>query len=102
MFGNVIANMEKLTVEEKHRYRACYCGLCKALRSRHGAISRITLTYEMTFLVLFLSALYEGDNTIETERCIMHPLKPHKYWRNAITDYAADMNVLLAFGKLLS
>lgn len=101
IFGYVVANMDKLTDEEKQHYRSCYCGLCKALGDRHGAISRITLTYDMTFLVLFLSALYKTDNTIETERCITHPLKLHKYWSNEITDYAADMNVVLAYYNLI-
>ena len=101
MFGYVVANMDKLTIEEKQQYRSCYCGLCKALGNRHGAISRITLTYDLTFLVLFLSALYKTDYTIETERCIIHPLKPHKYWQNEITNYAADMNVALAYYNFL-
>lgn len=101
MFGYVVANVDKLTPEEKKQYRACYCGLCKALGNRHGTISRITLTYDMTFLVLFLSALYKTDTTIETGRCIIHPLKTHSYWQNEITDYAADMNVALAYYNFL-
>jgi hypothetical protein len=64
-------------------------------------MSRITLTYDMTFLVLFLSALYKKDKEIKTERCIILPLKPHKYWCNEITNYAAGMNVALAYYKFL-
>ena len=101
MFGYVVANIDKLTNEEMQQYRSCYCGLCKALGSRHGTISRVTLTYDMTFLVLLLSSLYNKNNKTETERCIIHPLKPHKYWRNEITDYAADMNVALAYYNFL-
>ena len=101
MFGYVVVNMNKLAMEEKKQYRACYCGLCKTLEIRHGIISRFTLTYDMTFLVLFLSALYKTDYIIQTERCIVHPLKPHEYWQNAITDYAADMNVILAYYNFL-
>ena len=101
MFGYVVANMDKLTVEEKKQYRACYCGLCKALGTRHGAISRITLTYDMTFLVLFLSALYKTDSKVQSERCFIHPLKPHEYFQNEIIDYAADMNVALAYYNFL-
>lgn len=97
MFGYVVANMDRLTNEEKQQYRSYYCGLCKALGTRHGAVSRITLNFDMTFLVLFLSALYKTENTIATERCIIHPVKPHNYWRNKIIDYAADMNILLVY-----
>jgi len=101
MFGYVAANIDKLTVEEKQQYKSCYCGLCRALGKRHGTISRITLTYDMSFLILFLSALYKTDSTIEAERCFIHPLKPHKYWQNEITDYAADMNILLTYYNFL-
>lgn len=97
MFGYVIANIDNLSQEEKDHYKACYCGLCKALGSRHGAISRITLTYDMTFLVLLLSSLYGQDTALNRERCAVHPLKQHNYWQNEITSYAADMNVLLAY-----
>jgi hypothetical protein len=97
LFGYVIANTDNLSQEEKEHYKACYCGLCKALGSRHGIISRITLTYDMTFLVLLLSSLYGHDTNLKCQRCAVHPLKKHNYWQNKITSYASDMNVLLAY-----
>jgi len=101
MFGYVVANPEKLSPEENVRYRSCYCGLCKALGDRHGALSRLTVTYDMTFLVLALSSAYGEESANGSERCPAHPVKPHAYWRNAITDYAADMNVALAYYDFL-
>ena len=52
MFGYVIANLEGLTQAQKDRYKGCYCGLCRVLKQRHGFSGRLTLTYDMTFLVL--------------------------------------------------
>jgi hypothetical protein len=101
MFGYIVANADKLTPEEKKQYRSGYCGLCKALGKRQGTISRATLTYDMTFLVLFLSALYKSDAPVKTGRCFIHPWKEHEYWQNEITDYAADMNLLLAYYNFL-
>ncbi|MBU3155847.1 DUF5685 family protein [Clostridium estertheticum] len=101
MFGYVVVNVDKLTLEEKKKYRAFYCGLCKTLGTRSGIISRFTLTYDMTFLVLFLSAIYKTDTQMQTERCIIHPFKSHEYYLNEITKYAADMNVVLAYYKFL-
>lgn len=101
MFGYVIANVDKLDVSEKQQYRSCYCGLCSTLNDRHGTISRLTLTYDMTFLVLFLTSLYNKDTFVKNERCISHPFKEHTYWRNEITEYAADMNILLTYYKFL-
>jgi len=74
---------------------------CPRLYRLYGTVSRITLTYDMTFLILLLSALYEKDDKIETGRCIVHPIRQHKYCRNEFTDYAADMNVALAYYNFL-
>jgi hypothetical protein len=101
MFGYAVANIDKLTDEEMEQYRSCYCGLCKALRERHGIAGRFTLTYDMTFLVLLLTAFYKMNKREGKERCLPHPLKPHRYWASEITGYAADMNVFLAYHNLL-
>ncbi len=101
MFGYVVANFEKLSEEEKKHYQTCYCSLCRSLGNRHQTISRITLTYDMTFLILILSALYPAEHDLQTERCLIHPLKPHTYWQDDITAYAADMNVALAYYNFL-
>ena len=59
MFGYLVAAAEVLDEEQKKRYKACYCGLCRSLKERHGQLSRLTLNYDLTFLVLLLSSLYE-------------------------------------------
>jgi hypothetical protein len=97
MFGYVIANKEIMTDDQLKRYKACYCGLCRALKVRRGSLSRMTLTYDMTFLILLLSSMYEPEEQDGAERCIMHPVKTHDYWLNAVTEYAADMNLALAY-----
>jgi len=102
MFGYVTANSEKLNEEQERYYRACYCGLCRTLGKEHGAKSRITLNYDMTFLVLVLSSVY-NIKVVEKgqERCIAHPLSKHDYWYNNITKYAGDMNILLTYFNFL-
>lgn len=101
MFGYIVANIDQLTPGEKQHYKSCYCGLCRSLANRHGSISRITVSYDMTFLVLLLSALYEKDCVLEAERCAAHPFRPHSYWYNEFTDYAADMNIVLTYFNCL-
>lgn len=97
MFGFVVANLDKLSQEQRVYYRACYCGLCKALGKQHGAVCRTTLTYDMTFLILLLSSLEEEKTQLETFRCAVHPLKTHPCFTSRFTAYAADMNVILAY-----
>lgn len=97
MFGYITASVDMLSQEEKNRYGAVYCGLCYALKERHGQISRLTLNYDMTLLILVLSSLYEPEEQSWESRCIMHPSKKRSFCRNKITDYAADINLLLGW-----
>lgn len=97
MFGYVMANKPELKMREFSRYKGFYCGLCRRLGCKNGGISRLTLTYDMTFLILLLTSLYEPEEHEEKHRCIIHPAKKQSMIYNEITDYAADMNVLLAY-----
>ena len=101
MFGFIVADQSALTPQEFARYRACYCGLCAAIRRRHGELCGATLTYDLTLLPLLLGALYQPEEVQEEKRCAVHPLKKRQHWSSCYTDYAADMNVLLAYYKLM-
>lgn len=97
MFGYVAANPKMMTEEQAVRYRSAYCGLCRVLGKRHGQLTRLSLTYDMTFLSLFLGAMYEPQEQEEHFRCVVHPKKEHFGVSSVYTEYAADMNVLLAY-----
>lgn len=97
MFGFIVANIEALSEAETARYKGAYCGLCRTLQRRHGDFSRMTLNYDMTFLVLLLSSMYEPEEESGEGRCMAHPLHRRSWWKNRFTDYAADMNVALAW-----
>lgn len=97
MFGFVVANNDTLSPEDRERYKSVYCGLCRSLKERHGQRGRLALNYDMTFLVLVLSSLYEPEETCGLERCFPHPAKRHSYSQSEISAYAADMNVALAY-----
>ncbi len=97
MFGYITADHSQMDDADFRRYSGCYCGLCRVLQKRHGFSGRMTLTYDMAFLVLVLTSLYEPEETREKERCPVHPFKRHDYWTSKYTDYAADLNVLLAW-----
>ena len=98
MFGFVVANTEKLTEEQKNRYRALYCGLCRKLGERHGNSARMMLTYDLVFLILVLSSVFEGEVLhCAQASCIAHPRKKRTFITDTFTEYAADMNVALAY-----
>lgn len=101
MFGYVVADRGNLTEIQVARYRECYCGLCRAIAQRHGQLSRLSLTYDMTFLVLLLDALYEPPITAGASRCVVHPAHKQLHRTSKYTEYAADMNVALAYHNCL-
>ena len=100
MFGYVRINKMDLTFREFDYYKGYYCGLCKYLKENHGEISRLSLNYDITFLIVILTALYKLDSDITYERCIANPLKKKMRIVNEITEYAASMNILLSYYKL--
>ena len=101
MFGFLTARTELLDEERAARYKASYCGLCRSLRSRRGLASGLTLNFDMSFLVLLLSSLYEPEEAGGKDPCIVHPLHGRDWFSSEITDYAADMNVALGYYKCL-
>lgn len=101
MFGYVVADQSRMDKAQVARYREGYCGLCRALQRRHGQLSRLCLTYDMTFLFLLLDSLYEPDGTRGESRCLPHPLHPQPWRVSPWADYAADLNVTLAYYNCL-
>ncbi|MBC2576151.1 DUF5685 family protein [Peptostreptococcus canis] len=100
MFGYVRINKMDLTFREYENYKAYYCGLCKYLKRNHTEISRLTINYDITFLILILSSVYLPKSEIFEESCIVNPIKKKKHIINEITEYAASMNILLANFKI--
>ncbi|HAK58736.1 MAG TPA: hypothetical protein DCP06_07135 [Lachnospiraceae bacterium] len=100
MFGYVVVNKPELKIREFTDYNAYYCGLCHMLRDKFGLSAGLTLTYDMTFLILLLDSLYEPRYESKQRHCPIHPVKKKPMIKNEITEYAADMNMLLSWGHL--
>ena len=101
MFGYVVMNKPEIRFKDFDLYRSFYCGLCRELREKYGISGQITLTYDMTFVVVLLSALYEPPTQKGTTRCVIHPVCRQPVRKNAATEYGADMNVLLTYYKCM-
>lgn len=99
MFGYIIVNKDEMKFKEFDIYHSYYCGLCRSLKERYGASGQISLSYDMTFLLMLLSSLYEPETEEAECRCIAHPFEKHLTRRNLLTDYIADMNVLFTCYK---
>jgi len=101
MFGYVTASVKELTPEQKTRYNAVYCGICRRIRVQSSQLARLGLSYDMAFLALLLMSLYEPEEEQGNRACMLHPVKPKPWVDNAFVRYAADMNVALAYYNFL-
>ena len=101
MFGYININQKELSDESKKAYQSYYCGLCRKLKSNCGTKGQMLLNYDMTFLIVLLTGLYELENEEVEFTCPLHPTKKRTAWWNEATDYAADMNVMLAYYNML-
>lgn len=101
MFGYVTVHKEELKIKEYETYKGFYCGACQALKQEYGLPGQLTLSYDMTFLTLLLSSLYEPEQKFSKKRCIAHPQKKRLMIENEYSVYAAHMGILLTWYKLL-
>lgn len=97
MYGYVNINKLELKLKEYYEFRGFYCGLCETLGECYGFGGRFSLSYDLTFLVVLLTSLYEPEVTIKRKRCMVHPLKKNLVITNEFSRYGADMNILLLY-----
>ena len=99
MFGYVTINKNELKVRDYNRYRTFYCGLCYCLKKKYGIVGQSILSYDLTFLDILINALYEDPLIDIKKSCLVHPGRRHEMVFNEITDYVADISVILSYYK---
>lgn len=100
MFGYVRVYRPDLHEDEYKRYRSIYCGLCKALGREVGQLSRLALTYDVTFLCLLLFSLLDEAAPAVEASCIAHPLRKHLTDQNhTVYEEAALFTAALVYFK---
>lgn len=96
-----MANRDALGEEAQKRYKSLYCGLCETLHRKYGTAARMTLSYDMVFLILIINGMLEPEENTRTAPCIVHPFKKQTRVITRATEYVADMSVILTYEKLL-
>lgn len=99
MFGYIIINKGDMKFKEFDIYHSYYCGLCQTLKKKYGRLGQISLSYDITFLVMLLSSLYEPETEIFEVKCAAHPFEKHPVRSNEFSYYGADMNLLFTYYK---
>lgn len=99
MFGYIAINKAEMKFKDYEVYHSYYCGLCKRLKECYGIRAQVTLSFDMTFLIVLLSGLYEPRTRTDAVSCIAHPFQKHTVRTNQFTDYAAAVNLILTYYK---
>ena len=101
MFGYIATDFPNVFVKDTVLYRASYCGLCKGIGKCCGNGGRLTLSYDFTFLSVFLHNIAGRDFDIKKENCILHPFKKRPVATpDELTERLGALNVILSFYKL--
>ena len=95
--GNGHGASVKVVAEEEEGGRVVSCGLCHTLARGYGAVCRMVLNSDFTFLASLLS----GTIGTENRRCIAGPFKKRPVaCENPALDLAADVSILFTYWKL--
>lgn len=102
MFGYILPLKEELKVADYESLKYYYCGLCRNIKKRLGAIPRLGLSYDSTFFSIFLDGISKDTTKKESFLCIKHPLeKKICICENEALNYATDINIALMYYKAL-
>ncbi len=101
MFGYVGANWKELSGAQQDRYGSVYCGICRRIREQSSNLARLGLSYDMAFLSMLLMSLYEPEEEVGPNACLLHPIRKRPWTDNEYICYGADMNVALAYYNCL-
>lgn len=100
MFGYIKPLVCELKVREKALFDANYCGLCRTIGKKYGQSARLALNYDSAFIALLLGSCGTPVRA-EEGRCLLKPQRRRMIMpATEALEYAAAMNVLLAWYKL--
>ena len=97
MFGYLTPDKDTLSQSEYDDYKAYYCGVCHAIKSRYGGVLCACLTYDAAFIALTNGVFSEDAK--EQKRCVINPFKKVWIYTGNATQYGADVNIYLAYRK---
>lgn len=102
MFGYVKINKPEMKVREYEAYRGLYCSLCRSLGKHFGALSRLTLSYDITFLLLMRLSFTLNVPEFKSGRCPFNPSKRCNYCKNGEEElkYAAAVSMMMFYFKV--
>lgn len=102
MFGYVKTDKPEMKIKEYETYRGLYCSLCKAMGKHFGMLSRLILSYDITFLVLTRLSFSCTLPSFQGGRCPFNPSKKCNYCCNTDEElrYASAVSIMMFYFKV--
>ena len=102
MFGYVRIHKDELKVREYEAYRGIYCSVCRSLGKNYGILSRMILSYDVTFLAIVKLAASNTVPCFKGGRCPFNPSKRCNYCTNAKDqlDFVCAAAIIMFYYKI--
>lgn len=102
MLGYVRMYKPELKVKEYETYRGLYCTLCKHLGRQYGILSRLILSYDLTFLALIILSVQSVSPSFKGGRCPFNLSKKCNYCTNAdeVFNFTSAVSVIMFYYKV--
>jgi len=102
LFGYIKVSKGELKIKEYDTYKAVYCSLCKKFGKDYGFLSRLTLSYDFTFLALLNMAMKDSCDGYKVGRCAFNPLKKCNYCNDEdFLEMPAGAATIMLYYKIL-
>lgn len=102
MFGYIKPFKPQMRIIEFDTYKSFYCGLCKEMGRKYGLLSRMTLSYDFSFLAMMASAVNGEAPKCKVERCLFNPLKKKNCCCSCNElEFCADVAMIMFYYKVM-
>ncbi|MDD6528288.1 MAG: DUF5685 family protein [Oscillospiraceae bacterium] len=102
MLGYVKTYKPELKIKDYEAYRGLYCSLCRTLGRQYGVMSRLLLSYDVTFLLVVMLSVKNALPTFKKGRCPFNLAKRCNYSVDcsSFLSFAAAVTVLMFYYKV--
>ena len=100
MFGYVRVYKPELRMKEYEMYKALYCTICKQIGKEYGLITRFSLSYDFTFLMMLYLSLRDDCISTKKGKCIYNPLKSCNYIKGELPKMPLAAAEMMLYFKL--
>ena len=102
LLGYVKTYKPELKIKDYEMYRGLYCSLCRTLGRQYGLISKLLLSYDVTFFLVVMLSVKNAVPTFRKGRCPFNPAKRCHYCTDCNMDlsFAAALTVLMFYYKV--